>query len=354
MRNTLILFLTLVTVVASAQNYSDAIDASRKEVQGILDEYPGASIAIGVGSEIVWSEGIGYADAESKTMATPEHRFYYYSLSKSIIGIAMYQLVENGVVDLDKPVIEYDESLPAHYADVTIRTLLNHTAGVRHYNKGEWMKISMDNCERPVDAIATFINDPLNSTPGTKHSYSSFGYVLLSHLLEVITGETFDEHIEKEVFTKRSIEGIVRSRGPELITMQTTRYEKWNAKKVKGKAAEVDNSCKFGGGSFIGTPSAFAKLHMQVLAEEKGKDGNNLYSSLNPDLRHYTYGLGVNTSEQGVTYYIHTGSGMGGSTILLIYPAYDLTIVIMGNIQADGIKEIVGNIGNHFIKALEE
>lgn len=350
-KNLLILFLPILSF---GQEFSPAIQNSREEVESILEEYPGVSIAVGVKDEIVWAEGFGFANAETKTPVTSSHSFYYYSLSKSIIGLAIYKLVQADKINLDEPVTTYDPNLPSHYADVTIRTLLNHSAGVRHYNKGEWIKISMNNCQSTAEALDVFINDPLTFTPGTKHSYSSFGYVLLSHLIEKITGDTFDDHIVSEVFKPRSIDKIQLSTGSDLLGDQATRYEKWKSGKNTGKEAVVDNSCKFGGGGYIGTASALALLHMNVLQEEKANKHSTLYSTLNPDLRTYTYGLGINTSAQGVNYYIHTGSGMGGSAILLIYPDYDLTIVILGNIQSEGIKNIVGNIGNNFLSAIND
>lgn len=188
--------------------------------------------------------------------------------------------------------------------------------------------------------------------PGVNHSYSSFGYVLLSHILEKVTDTSFDDFIENSVLKPNSIEGIERTKGPELMDLQATRYQKWNAKKKSGKEASIDNSCKFGGGGFIGTASSLAMLHMKVLQDEKA-NGSKLYESLNPEIRHYAYGLGVNTSQSGVTYYIHTGSGRGGSAILIIYPDFDLTIVMLGSINADGLKNIIGNVGNSFLDAIK-
>ena len=352
MKNCLVALFVLPYVV-SGQTFDEAIQQSRQEINTILTEYPGVSVAVGYQDRIVWSEGFGYADAEAGTKVSADHRFLYYSLSKSNVGLAIYQLVQEGKIDLDKPVTAYDPDLPETYQEVTVRTLLNHSAGVRHYNKGEWMKISMDNCQSPKQALETFIDDPLIGTPGQAHRYSSFGYVLLSHLLEIVTDQPFDAFIADNVFAPRSVNRIERTQGPDLMDLQVTRYQKWNSKKESGKEIIVDNSCKFGGGGFIGTAAGLASLHMQVLQEEKAKPTAKLYESLNPEIRWYTHGLGVNTTDTGDTYYIHTGSGGGGSAILLIYPDSDLTIVILGNINGDGVKNIVGNVGYHFLAALE-
>ena len=153
----LTLLLLAFPILLHGQEFGDAIEQSRKEVQSILSEYPGVSVAVGYCTKIAWEEGFGFANAATKTGVQSENRFMYYSLSKSIVGLAIYQLVEAGAIDLDKAVTAYDTTLPAHYNKITVRMLLNHSAGVRHYNKGEWLKISMNiTCLCNIDKFSKF------------------------------------------------------------------------------------------------------------------------------------------------------------------------------------------------------
>ena len=344
--------LLLLPSLLIAQQFDGAIEASRSSLESLLSEIPGISVAVGHQDGIIWSEGFGYADAAAGEQVTSDHRFAYYSLSKSITGFAVHQLAKDQQIDLDTSILSYDAELPDHYGDVTMRLLLNHSAGVRHYNKGEWMKISSDNCDRPKQALETFINDPLTQPAGTAYRYSSFGYVLLSHLIEKVAKRSFDTFVEATLFESRSIESIERVSSPKRLDLQAAMYQKWNAKKETGKLAIVDNSCKFGGGGFIGTASDLALLHLKVLAEETAT--SPLYQPINPDLSNYAYGLGINTTKGGDRYGIHTGSGMGGSAVLLLYPEHKLCVVILGNIKSDALKNIVGKIGKPFLDAVKD
>ena len=327
-----------------------AIEDSRTLLTDVLDEFPGASASVIHKGEILWEEGFGFADLSQKEQVTTDHRFLYYSLSKSMLGAAIYRLTKEGKLDIDDSITKYLPDLPKHYGAVSIRHLLGHTAGVRHYNKGEWVKISMDRCTSPKEAIEIFINDPLAFEPGSKYQYSSFGYVLLSHLLTEVTNMSFDEYFEQAFFTPFEIESIIRPENPEPIEGQATRYEKWNAKKSKGTVATVNNSCKFGGGGFIGTASDLAVFHSKILESEKG---SSLYQSLNSEgLSSYGYGLGINDKSENV-YYSHTGSGRGGSAVVLIYPKYDLVITLLGNTKGDGLVKNIGQIGGNFKKAID-
>lgn len=332
-------------------DYTVAIEQSREVLTETLNEYPGVSVSVVVDQTIVWNEGLGYANPDSKENVNPEHRFLYYSLSKSILGVAIYQLVQQGKLSIDESVTNYVSGLPAHYNKVKVRHLLGHTAGVRHYKKGEWIKLSQEKCLTTIEAIQVFINDPLEFEPGSSYQYSSFGYVLLSHMLEQISGESYDMYMSK-LFDSYSVTSIARPIVSTLSENQALRYEKWNNKKQKGIEADVNNSCKFGGGGFIGTASDLAIFHAKVLKEEKRNEKSTLYSNLNPDdLTSYGYGLGINKKTEN-EYYAHTGSGKGGSSVLIIYPKYDLVIVLLGNIKADALTANIGQIGNNFKKAI--
>ncbi len=331
-------------------DYKAAIDESKELLEEVLIEFPGVSASVVVKGEVVWEEGLGFADVEKQEKVRPDHRFLYYSLSKSILGSAIYTLIKQGKLDLDHTITSYLPKLPDHYDKVTIRHLLGHTSGVRHYKKGEWVKISMEKCMSPKEAIEVFINDPLEFEPGSKYQYSSFGYVLLSHLLSETVNQSFDQYFEEEFFSPFSVNSVTRPIISDLVENQATRYEKWNAKKSKGTVATINNSCKFGGGGFIGTASDLALFHSNILKTEKD---SGIYQSLNSNgLSSYGYGLGINNKTDNV-YYSHTGSGRGGSAVILIYPKYDLIITLLGNTKGDGLVKNVGQIGTIFKKSID-
>ena len=69
-----------------------------------------------------------------------------YSLSKSITGIALAKLISAGKLELNRKAVDYLPNLPEHYKKVTVAQLIGHSAGVRHYKKGEWMRFSKGKC----------------------------------------------------------------------------------------------------------------------------------------------------------------------------------------------------------------
>jgi serine beta-lactamase-like protein LACTB, mitochondrial len=231
--------------------------------------------------------------------------------------------------------------------------LISHSSGIRHYNKGEWMKVSRSGCSTAKEAIGVFVNDPLEFEPGTKYSYSSFGYVLLSAMVEAITQMPFQDYIRTEILMPAAVNGIALDKSPEATTNESSYYEKWDLNKGKAKRVEdVNNSCKFGGGGFVGTSAALVNLHMAML------DGNIVSGDALE--KYYTtftnnageslkYGFGIGVLEgDGVKYHTHTGSAVGANGAMIIYPKERVVVVILGNLEDSAMNAIIGKVGRVF------
>lgn len=350
MTGILFMFMSQSSLVGQS---GDAAKQAREIITPYLEMYPGISAAVGVGHEIVWSEGFGFAETETKTGVTPKHQFRYYSLSKSITGLALAKLVEEGKLDIDRGIRAYLPDLPVTFDPVKVKHLINHTAGVRHYKKGEWLKVSRSQCVNTATAILPFINDPLNSVPGEKYSYSSFGYVLLSHLVNTISGMSLQDYVQATLFEPLGISDIAIDNSPSLDN-EVSYYSKWNAGRQKGKRdMEVNNSCKFGGGGYVGTAESLVKLYLGVL-NQKVLSVEALEKFLtqiplgNGKSTGYAFGIGANTTKEGVRYNAHSGSAVGAHAILVLFPEQKKVAVILCNKKDKDIQQKVFEIAGLF------
>ncbi len=350
------LILVILLALNAGQVHAQLESATKQAeeiINPLLDTYPGISIAVGIGDEVVWSKGFGWADASSQTAVTPTHRFRYYSLSKSITGLALAKLIEQGKLNIEEGIRTYLPDLPNTFANVKVRHLINHTAGVRHYNKGEWLAISKDQCTSTAAALGTFISDDLEDTPGAMYSYSSFGYVLLSHLVSVVSGKAYPVFVQNEILSPLGIEDIAIDQSTTLNN-EVTYYEKWNGKKQKGKEAmSVNNSCKFGGGAFVGTAESLVKLYLgvlngQVLTEELQAVFFSEIPTDKGESTHYAFGIGDNFTQAGDRYHVHTGSAVGASAILLLYPEEKVVVSILSNMKDATLNGKIGEIAKAF------
>lgn len=185
----------------------------------------GASLALSHNGHIVYNRGFGYADADKKAQVNPTSLFRIGSITKTITAAAVLQLVEKNKLKLDDKVfevlkLEQPPSVPfdGRWKLVTVLELLQHTGGWDSGKSldpmGPWPVISKEmNLKSPADhggIIQYMLAKPLQFDPGTQHHYSNFGYCLLGRIIEKVSGESYEEYVQKHVLTPLGIKSMRR------------------------------------------------------------------------------------------------------------------------------------------------
>lgn len=164
-------------------------------------DIPGVVITVVKDGQLLTARGFGYADVEKKTPVDPDKTLFRPgSVSKLVTWIAAMQLVEQGKLDLDTDINTYlDFEIPAYEGKpVTLRQLMTHTAGFEEavkdiiFSDPEHMTSLGDYLKRwtPHRVFA----------PGTTPAYSNWGTALTGYLVERVSGESFDDYVEKHIF----------------------------------------------------------------------------------------------------------------------------------------------------------
>jgi serine beta-lactamase-like protein LACTB len=205
--------LSLLVVLATAfispapESAESVPNSTMERIDLLLEEihykegYPGVSAAIYVGGDRYYTAQSGFSDVASSIAPDENTIFRVYSLTKGITQILAATLVDDGLLDLEEPIATYIPDLPAHLRTVTPRQLLAHRSGIRHYRDDqEWIQLSQEQCRSTEQAFQQFVRDPLLFEPGTDTHYTSFGYVLLSRVLEASGGAPFHKLMEQRVW----------------------------------------------------------------------------------------------------------------------------------------------------------
>src|SRR5262245_18146883 len=168
------------------------------EKQGI----PGLPAAVARDGQVVWSKGFGLADVENQVPATAETRYRTASMGKSITATAAMRLVEEGRVTLDAPIQQWCPAFPRKPWPITLRHLLSHLSGIRHYGgpRDAEEQSSTVHYESVAAALAPFRDDSLRFEPGTDYFYSTYGYDVAECVIEGAAGVPFMDVIRRTVF----------------------------------------------------------------------------------------------------------------------------------------------------------
>lgn len=194
-----------MTAAAGPAQAAGLAPAKRAAIEKLIRTFmaahkaPGASFAIGLDGRLVSSQGFGLADIENGVAATPETAYRTASIGKSMAAIAAMELVEQGRLDLDKPIQAYCPRFPAKPWLITTRALLSHTSGIRDPNEpGELYNDR--HYDHASDALDIFKDDPLKLKPGADMLYTTWGYVTLGCVLEGAAGEELRPLMRRLVF----------------------------------------------------------------------------------------------------------------------------------------------------------
>ena len=176
---------------------------------------PGAAIAIARNGKLVLAKGYGLANVENDEPVAPDSLFRIASISKPFTAVAVLQLMEGGLLDLDDRVFDVlAEFEPPRGAtrdprldEITVRHLLQHTGGWDRDNSFDAMWIAGRverelGIPRPVacpDVIRFMLGQPLDFDPGTRYAYSNFGYCLLGRIIEEKAGLSYEDYVRERI-----------------------------------------------------------------------------------------------------------------------------------------------------------
>ena len=179
----------------------------KKDIENVLAEEDLAGIAwtlVGENGEVsVGSAGL--QDNSSGSAFAPDTRFHVGSLTKAMLATGVLSLATEGRIDLDVPAIRYlphlfPDNPPAGFSDITVRHLLDHTAGLNDAHMWQMFSERAD----PDAQLITAFPDPkiqlrVRSQPGSRFSYSNMGYTLLGMILESIVGTRYETYLDEHV-----------------------------------------------------------------------------------------------------------------------------------------------------------
>ena len=186
--------------------WAAAVGRARQIVRAALSEQnlPGLSVAVGAGGDVVWAEGFGWADVETRAPVTPETRFRMGTASTALTAAAVGVLLEKERVKLDEEIQAYVPQFPKKPWPVTLRQLMGHVSGVGIEATNDW-RLSSERCERAADALPVFADSALLFQPGTQFRQSPRGWVLVSAVVEAAAERPFLSFMRDQVFQPLSM-----------------------------------------------------------------------------------------------------------------------------------------------------
>ncbi|MBN2501760.1 MAG: beta-lactamase family protein [Anaerolineales bacterium] len=333
---------------------------------------PGMSLVVLKDGEIVHSKGYGYADAPNQISAAPEHVYHFWSFTKIVTATAIMQLVESGQIDLHAPVRDYlpefEFSYPSTDSEVvTTYHLLTHSAGMgdagaemlgwvhyegdAHYNQTEFLTSVWPKFQE------------LAYEPGSGGYYSNIDYMMLSAVIEAVSGQSYESYVVENILQPLGMEGSGFEYTPEMaefaavgshpddLMAWVAHYSLDMDRAVREKADgrywfNPLYSHQTGPTGLITSPLELTRF-LQMLLNGGELDDVRILSEESVAMMNTpqveivkgpasgddaAFGLGWAIEEEnGRLVLTHSGSGMAYAVFVRVYPEENLAVVLAGN-----------------------
>jgi serine beta-lactamase-like protein LACTB, mitochondrial len=318
-----------------------AIDSAKYLIKKAMekDHLPSLSVSVSKNGKIILQIAYGIADIENHVLASPKSVYRIGSISKTLTASVVMSLYEKGLLNLNDTIQKHCTAFPIKQASISIKQLLNHQAGIRHYSN-KYFKEEFYSTTRYLsssDAISLFKNDSLIAMPGTKYSYSSFGYELLGCAIEGINKRTYEETLNQYILTPSQMIQTTVDYPEKIIHHRVKQYEK-NKDGSPRNSNQIDLSNRFAGGGVLSTATDLV-LFGNALLEGKILQKSTLetmWTKQNSnDGKSTPYCLGW-TQFDDKNEIFHGGSSVGGQAYLYIVLNEKIVISFMTNTEVWG------------------
>ena len=352
-----VVFLSSATsaqVPDRAKVVAGADRAWEKVTKAYVAPAPGCAAAVSLSGEVVFEKAFGLADLEHNVPNTTQTIFESGSVAKQFTAAALVLLQQDGKLSLDDPVKKHIPELPDYGSPLTIRHLLNHTAGLRDWGavlsltgagRGERV-ISQD---LALDVITH--QRALDFTPGSEYSYSNSGYNLAAIIVERVSKQKFPAFVEERLFKPIGMKN----------SSWRDDYQRIVPGRAQGYARQGNGPWRlnmpfmnvYGNGGMLTTVGDWMKWNAMLDSQSLGAP---LVSALETqgvlnDGRKIAYALGLSVAKyKGMKDVSHGGATAGYQTFLTRYPDNKVSVGVMcngtspsaGGIAASITEEIFG------------
>lgn len=294
------------------------------------------AVLVAENGEIIYKEAFGEANREWNISNTTDTKFMIGSVSKPFTATLILILVQIKLVSLDKTIEDYlpeFKNKPA--AKVTIRQLLSHTSGMPNYDiiKDFFPRISRQNFTRE-DYLKIYYDSALAFIPGTRYMYSSWGYFTLGHIIEKVTGKTYTQAMNDEIFSKCGMISSGSYLHTQIVNNRASGYDYGIGNLFSADFRDQSNT--MGTGDIYSTVEDLFKFHLAItnntlLNKELTKE------MFTPGMRPAQYGYGwfnqkfryTPTDSIAVNY--HLGTTEGFNAFMIRIPETNSLAIILCN-----------------------
>ncbi|MFO7865747.1 MAG: serine hydrolase [Candidatus Aminicenantes bacterium] len=297
------------------------------------------AVLIAKGGDILISKGYGYANHELSVVNTPDMIFRLGSITKTFTAMLIMQLHEEGDLSVHDPISKYIPDYP-NGETITIHHLMSHTAGIPNFTSFPEYTETMMVPSTLDELIDRFRDNPLEFEPGGQHKYSNSGYILLGYIIEKVTGKSYADYVQEQIFDAVGMDNSGYDDHRKIIPNRASGYE-FDGRKLMN-ASYIDMSIPHAAGALYSTVEDLYKWD-RVLHTGRLLNGELIQKMFTPVLNNYAYGWAAGTMFNKKV--ISHGGGINGfQSNMARFVDDDICIIVLSNIIPAPVSEITKDL----------
>lgn len=339
-----LLIIFLISVLSFSQSLESKIDSLIQTEFNDPNE-PGGVFLISHNGKSTYKKAFGMANLELDVKMTPDNVFQIGSMTKQFTAIAILMLEEQGKLSVNDPISTFIPDYP-NGTNITVSHLLTHTSGIKDFTKMETISEISQKEMTPKEMVDFFKEESVDFGPGEKFEYNNSGYVVLGYLIELTSGEKYEDFIQKNIFDKIGMENSYYASDRKVIKNRAYGYHHKSYGFVNKTV--ISFSVPFSSGSLMSTLDDMLKwqnaLNQHVLLQAETLSKAFTKQSLNSGEKiEYGYGWHIKNSD-GIPSWEHGGSIFGFKSMGVYLPNEDIYILGFSNCDCHSPTQIVRNI----------
>src|SRR5579863_482632 len=330
----------------AAQTPAPDLDAIAKK--GIAQEHVvGASVLVVRGDHVLLHKGYGYADLGLEAPTKDETVYHIVGPMLPFTGIAVMQLVERGKLSLDDDISKYVPEFPMQGHRVSIRQLLNHTSGIVDYHYlGDPIEATSRQPKALDEVMGLYAGKDWVNEPGKKWDWSISGFNLLAIVVERISGQSFREYMQENIFAPAGVKSTSYCDDFSLVKGLSHAYRRFGDSFVMANENDMAYNYDLRFCSSVGDLNLLwrAILEKKLIRPETFKqmttaEGAAMQMSPQDPRAQYGFAVTINHEEEHRRIGQH-GSLYGYSGSLYDFPNDQLTIAVLTNTEGQNAYAI--------------
>lgn len=312
-------------------------------------ELPGLAVGVVVDNEVVYARGFGVKSIEAQEPISMTALFHMASISKPFVATAMMQLVEQGRVQLDAPVVAYIPYFKVdddRYRDITVQQMLSHVSGMPDVTDYEWDTPQYDEgaLERYVRSLSS---KKLLSEPGERFAYSNMAFECLGDVIAKVSGMSFDDYVKRYILDPAGMAGSSFLKpehlpgnwaAPHVRTLASWTWEGYPYNRMHGPSSTLHSS-------------AFEMCHWAITNLNRGNlSGRQILSPSSYDILWKPWARTSKGGQVGLSWFLgeyrgekmveHGGGDIGFNTYFAMLPDKQAAVVVLCNLIPAPVEAI--------------